>query len=72
MVWNRSKTGKSFLIYAEVIEEENKADSMEVGIGQKVTNLGERINKQTERSIKLSQEEIMKAVQIMLEKNNNG
>ena len=52
MFWNRSKTGKKFLVYAEIIEEENKADSMEVGIGQKVTNLGEKINKKTEKSIK--------------------
>jgi hypothetical protein len=47
MFWNRSKTGKSFLLFAEKIEEENKADSMETGIGEKVTNLGEKIRKQT-------------------------
>jgi hypothetical protein len=62
MVWNRSKTGKSFLLYAEVIEEEDKAEGMDVGIGQKVTNLGEKINKKTERSIKSAKKEIMKAV----------
>ena len=52
MFWNRSETGKSYLIYAEVMEEENKEDTMETGIGQKVTNLGEKINKKVERSIK--------------------
>ena len=54
MVWNRSKTGKSFLLFAEVIEEEDKADTMEIGMGQKVNNLGEKMKKQTERSIKSS------------------
>ena len=50
MFWNRSKTGKSFLLYAEVIEEENKADSMDVGIGQKITKIGEKISKITKNS----------------------
>jgi hypothetical protein len=50
MFWNRSKKEKSFLLYAEVIEEEDKADSMEVGIGQKVTKLGEKMKKQIDRS----------------------
>ena len=67
MFWNRSKTGKNFLLYAEVIEEENKADTMEIGIGQKVTNLGEKMNKKTIQS----EERIMKAMQIMQDKNNN-
>ena len=44
---------------------------MEMGIGQKVTNLGVKINKKIERSVNQSEERIMKTMQIIQEKNNN-
>ena len=47
MFWNRSKTGKNYLVYAQIIEEEDKKDDVSVGIGQKVNNIGEKINKMT-------------------------
>ena len=31
--WNRSKTGKSYLVYAQIIEEEDKVDDVTVGMG---------------------------------------
>ena len=71
MFWNRTKTGKSYLIYAEVIEEEDKQDDMEIGIAQKVTKVGDKINKKTESSIKSAEERIMKSMQTTKEENKD-
>jgi hypothetical protein len=64
MIWNRSKTGKNYLVYAEIIEEEDKVDDMDVGIGQKVTKVSEKISKITKNS-KTAQDEMMKTMQTM-------
>jgi gas vesicle protein len=71
MFWNRSKTGKSYLVYAEVIEEEDKLVDVTIGIAQKINNMGEKINKKTTNSIKSSEDTIMKVMKTMQEKNKD-
>ena len=45
MFWNKSKIDRSHLLYAEVKDEKDKEDDLSVGIGTKVTKIGNNLKK---------------------------
>ena len=52
MFWNREKFENTHLVYAEIKEEEIKENDITMGIGQKVSTVGNKINAKIDTMLK--------------------
>ena len=59
MFWNRDKCENMHLVYAELKEEEAKESDITIGIGQKVSTVGNKINAKIDDSMKEMKKEII-------------